>query len=258
VNIRVKYPELDSNLNLINQKSFDLPTMYLETFQKEIIPKTITKIKERLNEYKKIINDLSKNQQILLTSLSTIEKDKSCYDNKNKYISLNTTQELNIDQNMSSFEKQTLIDFVGNILDRTVSGVKSTFYSVSDNTKQLITLNPSPTPTPGIYIVINPSTSPNVKISPTPYPSSTPRPSSTPIFTVKPTPSYSYSPTPVPTNTIKPSPTPTSSTPSTPVPTPTNSPKPSISQSPTPIPTPSYSPRISTTIKPTPSSTPIP
>jgi hypothetical protein len=293
VNIRVRYPVLEQNLNMTSQENFDLPAMYLETFEEEVAPKIITKIEERLNEYKKIINNLSKNQQILITSLSTIEKDKSCYNNQ---ITSNTFQELNIDQNMSSFEKQTFVSFIGGILDRTVSGVKSTFYSVSDNTKQLITINSSPTPTPGIYKVINPSTSPTINTSPTPYPSSTPkpsstpvftirptsspsstpRPSSTPVFTVRPTPIYSYSPTPTPTNTTKPSPTPSptntikpSPTPTTPIystPTPTPSyslkPTPSLSPSPssppTPVPTPSYSPRTSTTVTPTPSTTPIP
>ncbi len=287
MNIRVKYPELDQNLNMTSQENFDLPAMYLETFEEEIAPKIIAKIEERLNEYKKIINNLSKNQQTLLTSLSTIEKDKSCYNNQ---ITSNTVQELNVDQNMSSFEKQTFVSFIGDILNRTVSGVKSTFYSVSDNTKQLIAINSSPTPTPGIYKVINPSTSPTINTSPTPYPSSTPKPSSTPVFTIRPTPSpsstprpsstpvftakptpiYSYSPKPTPTNTIKPSPipsptntikpspTPTNPIYSTPTPTPSYSPKPTPSLSPTPVPTPNYSPRTSTTTTPTPSTTPIP
>ena len=265
LNISINYPKLDSNSNLIREDII-LPPMYLETFKNDISPKILSKLKERITEYDYLINDFSKNQRNLSTSISTIEKDSFCYNNldSRNYTNTNITQEVNTEQKINSFEKQTFMVFISNIWDKTLTGVSHTFSSVSDTTKKLVTINPSPTPIPAIYKVlnsnINPSTSPSVTTSPTPYPrastTSTPRPSTTPVPTASP--SYSPRPSPTISSTPKPSITPYPSTSSTP--RPSTTPYPSTSSTPGPSTTPYYSPSPtplpSTSATPTPTSAP--
>jgi len=271
----VRYPTFDSNLNIIGQKSMNFPQMYLETFKKDVIPKILVKLRDRITEYNQIIIDFSKNQKTLMTSLSTIEKDSACYNNINpdKSITMSAAdndQRSNLDQNINLFEKQTIISFIGDIFDRTVSGVKSTFSSISETTKQFVTITTSPTPTPGIYAIVKPdidqsstesypgSASFNPKVTITNIspavtktsPSPSPKPSSTPVFTSTPTPTPTSSPTPRITYSPSPTPSPYYSPVSTIYNTPSPTPKSSSFATPTPTPTPTSSPSYSLYISP--------
>jgi chaperonin cofactor prefoldin len=141
LNISIKYPQLDADLNFIGQKNMDLPPVYLETFEKDIFPKVLDELRERIAEYDNIISDFSKNQRNLSTTLSTMEKNLSCYNNTDSNKSIptkNVIQELDIDQDMNPFEKQTFVSFINDVWNKTKSGVKATFLSISLNLAQKI------------------------------------------------------------------------------------------------------------------------
>lgn len=272
LDVTITYPRLDSNLTIIGRENVYLPPIYLETFENEILPKIISTLKKRISEYDNLTENFSKNKINLTTSISTIEKDLSCYnvDNPDKSINSNIIQELSIHPDIDKIEKQTIITFISDIWNKTVLGVRSNITSASDKTKQLITINPSPIPTPGVYRIVSSSTKTIANTSPTilyPKPSPTLTNAKPPIIqtTYKPSPTPLYSYLPRPTNPAY-SPTPRVSATPTPTPTPTYyyPPIPTIQIEPTPTPTPSYSPvsspdtppAIPEIIIPTPSTTP--
>jgi PGF-CTERM protein len=109
----------------------------------------------------------------------------------------------------------------------------------------IVSLPPTPTPTPAPTPkpTPTPTATPKPTPTPTPKPTPTPTPKPTPTATPKPTPTPTPEPTPTPI-VIKPKPVPTT-------PTPTPTPKPTPTPAPTPAPTPKP-----TTPAPTPTPTP--